>query len=57
MAGKQIMTLKDEDAYYISVLFTRGIGLVSDLIYYTTGRQYTHSAIGLGKRYRYILQF
>lgn len=49
VAEKQIMTLKEEDTYYISVLFTRGVGLVSDLIYYTTGRQYTHSAIGLGK--------
>ena len=46
---KQMTPLKDEDTYYISVLFTRGIGWVSDLIYYTTGRQYTHSAIGLGK--------
>lgn len=38
----------EEKVYCISVLFTRGNGKISDLIYYTTGRRYTHSAIGLG---------
>lgn len=39
----------EKENYYISVLFTRGHGSMSELIYWITGRQYTHSAIGLGK--------
>ena len=39
---------EEKKEYFISTLFTRGIGFSSNLIYYTTGRQYTHAAIGLG---------
>jgi len=39
---------KKEKEYYISVLFTRGTGFTSSLLYWVTGRQYTHASIGLG---------
>ena len=57
-ASRQIPAVIDGgQTYYISVLFTRGIGLVSNLIYYTTGRQYTHAAIGMGKQTQTFYSF
>ena len=34
----------------ISVLFTRGHGRISELIYWCSGRQYTHASLGLGEQ-------
>ena len=39
---------KKDKEFYISVLFTRGTGFTSNLLYWITGRQYTHASIGLG---------
>lgn len=49
-SGKFRAEEKTETPYYVSVLFTRGVGLVSMLIYWGTGRQYTHASIGLGEQ-------
>lgn len=38
-----------EDKKIISVLLTRNHGLFSNFLYITTGRGYTHAAIGLGE--------
>lgn len=38
----------EENIQYISVLFTRSTGVISALIYWLTGRQYTHVSLGLG---------
>ena len=38
----------DEKTCFISVLFTRGSGKTSTLLYWLTGRQYTHVSLGLG---------
>ena len=38
----------EENVQYISVLFTRSTGAFSVLIYWLTGRQYTHVSLGLG---------
>lgn len=38
----------EENVRYVSVLFTRGTGIVAALIYWLTGRQYTHVSLGLG---------
>ncbi len=48
---KPVMT-EDDSAhpYVLSVLFTRNHGLVSDLIYWCTGRQFTHASLGLGEQ-------
>lgn len=58
--NRTILQLKDEllhfewnaqskkDTYIVSVLFTRGHGLLNTMIYFLTGRQYTHASIGLG---------
>lgn len=35
---------------YISVLFTRGTGFFPVLLYWLTGRMYTHASIGLGEQ-------
>lgn len=42
------LRIEDEEPCYISVLFTRGPGKVSTLLYWLTGRQYTHASLGLG---------
>ncbi len=34
----------------LSILFTRNHGPVSEVIYWCTGRQFTHAALGLGKQ-------
>lgn len=41
---------EEQTSYYISVLFTRGPGFSSDLLYWLTGRQYTHASVGLDKQ-------
>lgn len=50
METKDFSVTETEEPYYISVLFTSGLGKVSTLIYWLTGRQYTHASIGLGKQ-------
>jgi hypothetical protein len=40
-----MQALSESRSYYVSVLFTRGRGLVSELIYWVSGRQYTHASI------------
>lgn len=37
-----------EEKYHVSILFTRGTGTTSELLYWLTGRQYTHASLGLG---------
>lgn len=38
----------EQAPYVLSVLLTRGHNLISNVIYWCTGRQYTHAALGLG---------
>lgn len=45
-----IIEATDNEKFYVSVLFTRGTGLTAKLIYWLTGRQYTHASIGPGKQ-------
>lgn len=40
----------NENKKIISVLFTRGRGKISELIYWCSGRQYTHASLGLGDK-------
>lgn len=50
METKDFSVTEMEEPCCISVLFTSGSGTVSRLIYWLTGRQYTHASIGLGKQ-------
>lgn len=62
---KEILALKDlpsqsaEDGRtkIISVLFTRGHGSMGTFLYWVTGREYTHSAIGLGAGHETFYSF
>ena len=47
----------DSGKKVISVLFTRSHGITSELIYWVTGRQYTHSSIGLGEEHECYYSF
>lgn len=49
MENQTYTVVEDEKTYYVSVLFTRGCGIISTLIYWLSGRQYTHASIGLGR--------
>ena len=50
METKDFSVTETEEPCYISVLFTSGSGIVSKLIYWLTGRQYTHASLGLGQQ-------
>lgn len=52
LSGKTGSTVSGEkkEEYYVSALFTRGSGMTSTVIYWLTGRQYTHASIGLGEQ-------
>jgi superfamily II helicase len=42
--------IQPEQSAILSVLFTRGHDRISELIYWTSGRQYTHASLGLGRQ-------
>lgn len=47
----------DETDQTISVLFTRNYGFISEVIYWISGRQYTHAALGLGEQTEEFFSF
>lgn len=48
---------KDDKPCVLSVLLTRNHGPVSNLIYWCTGRQFTHAALGLGEQTEVFYSF
>lgn len=49
--------VRTEHSKIISVLFTRNRDPISELIYWVTGRQYTHASLGLGEQTEEFFSF
>lgn len=50
-------TKKGDSEFTLSVLFTRNHNRFSNLIYWTSGRQYTHASLGLGEQTQAFYSF
>lgn len=55
--SKQQSVKEQQEYRIISVLFTRNHGAISNLIYWVSGRQYTHASLGLGEQTEEFFSF
>lgn len=55
--NEEIEEIEQEKGPIVSVLFTRGHGFVSEMIYWLTGRQYTHASIGIDEKLETFYSF